>query len=95
MSVVRNRKTSKKEKAIDNAVMETAFNNELWENEAQVTPKTVPTSIRLSPRTIRRAKLFARVHRQRGYQSWLKKIIEDRIETEYDIYKGIHKNGTK
>jgi hypothetical protein len=93
MSAIRNKKTSWKEKAIDNAVMEVANDNDLWEKEIQVTPKTVPTSIRLSPGTIKRAKLFARVHRQRGYQSWLKKIIEDRIETEYEIYKGIRGNG--
>lgn len=93
MGVIKNRKTSRQEKAIDNAVMEPACDYDQWGKELQVTPKTVPTSIRLSPRTIRRAKLFARVHRQRGYQSWLKKIIEDRIETEYEIYKGIRGNG--
>ena len=31
MSTVRNKKTSRKEKAIDNAVMEAAFDNDLWE----------------------------------------------------------------
>ncbi len=93
MRMIRNKKTSKKEKTIDNAVMEAAYDHDQWEKELPVTPKTVPTSIRLSPRTIRRAKLFARVHCQRGYQSWLKKIIEDRIDTEYEIYKGIRGTG--
>jgi hypothetical protein len=46
---------------------------------------------RRDPRTIQRAKLFARIHHERRYQSWLKKIVEERIETEYEIYKRLQK----
>jgi hypothetical protein len=91
MSRIRNAKVSKKEKAIDSAVKEQANEDALWGKELLVLPKSVPTSIRLSPNTISRAKFFAHIHHERGYQSWLKKVVEERIATEYEIYKRIHK----
>ena len=87
MSRVRNVKISKKEKGIDDAVEKEAFEDDVWGKEIEVTPKLTPTSIRLSRRTIERAK----IHRSRGYQSWLKSIIEDRINTEYELYKRLRK----
>jgi hypothetical protein len=62
-----------------------------WGKAISVSPATKPTSIRLSPLTIQRAKFFARIHHERGYQSWLKKIVEERIETEYKLYRRIKK----
>jgi len=91
MSRIRNVKISKKEKGIDDAVEKEAFEDAAWGKEIEVTPKLTPTSIRLSRRTIERAKFFAKVHRSRGYQSWLKSIIEDRINTEYELYKRLRK----
>ena len=91
MSKIRNVKVSKRDKAIDEKVIEEAFNNTAWEKEKKVKPQLSPTSIRLSNRTIARAKFFARIHRERGYQTWLKKIIEERINTEYELYKKLKK----
>jgi hypothetical protein len=45
----------------------------------------------LSTRTIERAKFFARLHHERGYQTWLKKIIEDRVNTEYEMFRTLKK----
>ncbi|MHC4206505.1 MAG: hypothetical protein ACYSTT_17775, partial [Planctomycetota bacterium] len=77
--------------AIDDTVEKEAFDNNAWEKGKKVKPRLSPTSIRLSNRTIAKAKFFARLHRERGYQTWLKKIIEERINTEYEIYKKIKK----
>ena len=87
MEKIKNIKTSAKEQAIDELVKKQANDDEAWENGLEINPKSKPTSIRLNTRTIQRAKFFARVHRQRGYQSWLKNIIEERISTEYEMYK--------
>ncbi|RPH47413.1 MAG: hypothetical protein EHM85_19890 [Desulfobacteraceae bacterium] len=91
METIKRTRTSAKEKAIDDIVKKQANDDEAWESESEINPKLKPTSIRLSTRTIQRAKFFARVHRQRGYQSWLKGIIEERINTEYEIFKRIKK----
>jgi len=91
MGKIRNIKTSAKDIAIDEIVKKQAFDESAWESPMETETKSKPTSIRLSTRTIQRAKFFARVHRQRGYLSWLKSIIEDRINTEYEMYKRLQK----
>jgi hypothetical protein len=91
MNRIRHVKVSKQDKVIDNAVQEIANDDAAWEKETLVFSKSVPTSIRLSPRTISRAKFFARIHHERGYQSWLKKVVEERIDTEYELYKRVRK----
>ena len=91
MNKFRNIKVSKKDQLIDKALVDMVSNGDAWEKEIEVLSKSMPTSIRLSPRTIQRAKLFARIHHERGYQSWLKKIVEERIETEYEVYKKLQK----
>ena len=85
--IIKNVKTTKKDEKIDKEIIEMAHDEKLWGKKVNVSPKTKPTSIRLSTRTIERAKFFARVHRERGYQSWIKRIIEERVNTEYELYK--------
>jgi hypothetical protein len=91
MDKIRNVRTTAKERRIDNFVKAQAFDENAWELDSQINQKTKPTSIRLSTRTISRAKFFASIHHQRGYQSWLKHVIEDRINTEYELYKKLKK----
>jgi hypothetical protein len=91
MSKIKNAKVSKMDRKIDDQVNRMAGIESEWENPISVEPKSVPTSIRLNSRTIQRAKFFARIHHQRGYQSWIKKIVEERIDTEYELYKRIRK----
>jgi len=92
MIAIKNVTTTVKEKKIDKIVKEQAFDDDAWELDLKIEEKSVPTSIRLSSRTIKRAKFFAGVYHQRGYQSWLKRVIEDRINSEYEIYKRLKKN---
>ena len=84
-------KLNKKDRNIDEEVISLSNDEKAWDEEISVSPTTKPTSIRLSPRTIQQAKFFARVHHERGYQSWLKKIVEERIDTEYELYKKLKK----
>jgi hypothetical protein len=92
MEKIKNVKTTVHELKIDTFVKAQAFDEDAWELDSQINKKTKPTSIRLSTRTIRRAKFFASIHHQRGYQSWLKNVIEDRINTEYELYKKLKKS---
>jgi hypothetical protein len=95
MTKINNVKVSAKERTIDETVEKQAFSDDAWGTEMEVNPKLKQTSIRLSVRTIQRAKIFAHIHHQRGYQSWLKHVIEERISTEYAIYKKLVKQMTK
>jgi hypothetical protein len=79
-------KLSKKDSKIDEDVIALSNDDTAWDDEISVSHLTKPTSIRLSSKTIQRAKFFAQVHHERGYQSWLKKIVEERIDTEYELY---------
>ena len=72
------------EEKIDEIVMKEADDLTKWEEPTLVNPSGV-TSIRLSPETIRKAKYFAKLHKFRGYQTWLKRIIEERIRVEEEI----------
>jgi len=85
--IVKNIKTSKKDREIDDEVVGVAHDQTFWDKEAHAKPKSKPTSIRFSTRTIERAKFFAKIHGERGYQSWIKKIVEERVATEYELYR--------
>ena len=85
--IVKNVKTKKREEKRDNDVIDRVHDEKAWDKRIEVTPRSKPTSIRLSTRTIERAKFFAKVHRERGYQTWIKKIVEERVNTEYELLK--------
>ena len=74
------------EQEIDEIVTSEANDISKWEEPVSVKPSGT-ASIRLSPDTIKKAKYFAKLHKYRGYQTWLKRIIEDRIRTEEEILK--------
>jgi len=95
MPKITNVKLNKKEKCIDDDVIASANDESAWDDEIPASPVSKPTSIRLSSMTIQRAKFFAKVHHERGYQSWLKKIVEERIDTEYELYKILKKETTR
>jgi len=69
------------EEKIDAIVTKEADDFTKWEEPILVKPTNV-TSIRLSPETIRKAKYLAKIHKFRGYQTWLRQIIEERIRLE-------------
>ncbi len=74
------------EQEIDEIVISEANDISKWEEPISVKPSGA-ASIRLSPDTIRKAKYFAKLDKYRGYQTWLKQIIEDQIRTEGEILK--------
>ena len=72
------------ERQIDKIVTKEAEDPSKWEEPVLVKQSGV-TSIRLSSETIRKAKRLAKIHKSRGYQTWLKQVIEERIRLEEDI----------
>jgi len=76
------------EQEIDEIVIREADDINKWEEPISV-KASGEASILLSPDTIRKAEYFARLHKYRGYQTWLKRIIEERIKTEEEILKDL------
>jgi predicted DNA-binding protein len=66
------------EEEIDRLVIAEANDTSKWGKPIAVKP----TSIRFSPSIIEKAKYFAKLHKTRGYQTWLKQIVEERIKLE-------------
>jgi hypothetical protein len=87
--MIKDVKLTEKERKIDDTVVAQANNDDAWGKPVHVSPRLNATSIRLNPLLIEKAKLFAKLHHERGYQTWLKKIIAERIDTEYKLYKEI------
>ena len=72
------------EEEIDEIVTKEADDLTKWEEPIFIKPAGA-TSIRLSSETIKKAKYLAKIHKFRGYQTWLKQIIEERIRIEEEI----------
>lgn len=72
------------EEDIDKLVIAEANDMSKWEEPIAVKP----TSIRFSPLVIEKAKYLAKLHRARGYQTWLKKVVEERIKLEEELLSG-------
>jgi predicted transcriptional regulator len=82
MAGMKKRKLSQAE--IDEIVTNEAEDPSKWEEPVLVKQSGV-TSIRLSSETISKARRLAKIHKSRGYQTWLKQVIEERIRLEEDI----------
>jgi len=72
---------------IDRLVVAEANDMPKWGEPVSVKP----TSIRLSPSIIQKAKYLARLHKTRGYQTWIKQVLQERIRLEEEILSGFKK----
>ena len=82
------------EKKIDEIVTREADDLTKWEEPIFVKPASA-TSIRLSPEIVRKAKYLAKIHKFKGYQTWLKRIIEERIRIEEEILRELRQEFSK
>ena len=88
---VKNIKLSVKEKKIDKILEKQIFDDYAWETAIKVTPKVSMISMRMDSKIIEKARALAKIHKEKGYQTWLKKIIKERIEFEESIIKTFKK----
>ncbi len=69
------------EKEIDEIVIREADDDSAWGKPVKVKAISV-VPISLSPELIEKAKVIARRRRMKGYQSWMQRVIRDRIKEE-------------
>ena len=76
------------EEQIDVIVTKQADDLSKWESPVRVkAPQAI--SLRLSPQLIQKAKFLASLHKSKGYQSYLEKIIKERIQLEEKLIESI------
>jgi len=78
------------EEDIDELVIAEANDMTKWGKPVAVRP----TIISFSTSVIEKAKYLAKLHNTRGYQTWLKQIVEERIKLEEELLSDI-KRGLK
>src|SRR3954454_21090688 len=68
------------EDVIDERVIAQAADDSAWEPAIRVSRK--PTAIGLSPTLAHRAAFLARLHRERNLESWVQRVVTERVELE-------------
>ena len=73
------------EEEIDELVVAEANDMTKWGKPVTVRPNV----IRFSTSVIEKAKYLAKLHKTRGYQAWLKQVVEERIKLEEELLSDI------
>lgn len=76
------------QKEVDDLVIAQADYDRHWGRWTAVNPSK-PVSIRLSEKTIAALKLLAKLRREKGYQTLLKKWIDERLMYEHRILQAL------
>jgi hypothetical protein len=69
------------EEEIDRTVVAQADDDSAWEEPIHV-PKTKAATLSIPPNLAARAAFLAKLHREKGIEEWLTRIIRERIELE-------------
>jgi hypothetical protein len=82
MSGVKKNKTAKlSEHAIDELVVSQADNELAWEPSIRV-KKPKATSVSISSELAGRAAFLASLHREKGLDEWVERVVRERVELE-------------
>jgi hypothetical protein len=74
------KKSIPRQEQIDERVISEAHDDSAW--EAPIDVKRQVTSLGLPANLARRAAFLARLHRERDVDSWLERIVRERVELE-------------
>jgi hypothetical protein len=86
---MRTRKAIMTEEEIDNAVIAQSEDASAWEEPVHV--KRKKASVSLPATLVERAAFFARLHREKSLDNWLKRIIQERLDIEEAAFSGFKK----
>ena len=76
------------EEDIDNIVIKQADDDSLWEDPIYV-HKAKLFSLSIPIELAERAMLFAKIHREKGIEEWITRIIRERIELEEFTFNAV------
>ena len=78
------------EEEIDNMVTAQAEDETAWEKPV-IVKRAKATSVALPALLAERAAFFARLHREKNLEAWLKRIIQERLDIEEAAFSGFKK----
>jgi len=76
------------EAEIDAIVIAQADDTSAWEEAIEV-ELPIPTTMQLPPELAARAAFFAQLHQQESTETWLKRIIQERLDFEENAFAGL------
>lgn len=79
------------EEAIDRLVIAQADDETAWGKPVKVR-RAKSTSVSLPSTLAAQAAFFARLHREKSLENWLKKIIQERLDIEEAAFTGFKKD---
>ena len=79
------------EEEIDRIVVSQTDNETAWEKPVKVR-RTKSTSVLIPAALAAQAAFFARLHREANLSSWLKRIIQERLDIEEAAFTGSKKD---
>jgi hypothetical protein len=79
------------EKEIDRIVIARADNETAWEKPVKVR-RTKSTSVLIPAALAAQAAFFARLHREANLGTWVKRIIQERVDIEEAAFTGSKKD---
>ena len=91
MGYMKNKCVSMTEEEMDNRVIAQASDLSEWEEPA-IVKRTKAASVSLPATLAERAAFFARIHREKNLESWLKRIIQERLDIEEAAFSGFKKD---
>jgi hypothetical protein len=82
------RSRSRQESAIDELVTAQADDERAWTAPIRV-HRVKPTAISLSPSQATQAAYFARLHHERDLDSWVRRVVQERLDWEQAALAGV------
>lgn len=88
---MKNKRAGMTDEAVDDRVIAQAEELTAWE-EPTVVKRKKGASVSLPATLAERAAFFARIHREKNLESWLKRIIQERLDIEEAAFSGFKKD---
>lgn len=76
------------EKEIDDLIVAQANNDTAWAQPVLVR-QAKPATVSLSSALTARVRFFARLHRERSVETWINKVIQERLDLEEAAFTGV------
>jgi hypothetical protein len=85
---MKGKKKSFSQNEIDKIVVAQADDDSAWGKPIQVR-KMKPASVSLTSNLSTRAAFFARLHRERDVEAWVRRILQERLDLEEAAFAGL------
>jgi hypothetical protein len=93
MKNLRKKASALSQEAVDRLVVSQSENDSAWQAPVRV-KRSKPASLSIPGELAARAAFLARLHREDGLESWVERVIRERVELEEFAFSEAKKNLT-